>query len=178
MARPHVSSRDNRPPRVFGTGVYTRSTCGTARRDGRTHLLRKPDPDTMVPSRILIVEDDEVTNDQYARFLRLEGYDVRTALSAKAGLTEVQSMKPDAIIVDFRLPDVDGLQFLRLVRGDTANANIPVAVVTGDYFLDDSVPAQLLELRAEIVFKPLWLEDLTSLVRKMLDGDERPTLSD
>jgi two-component system OmpR family response regulator len=122
------------------------------------------------PSRILIVEDDEVTIDQYARMLRLEGYDIRTALTAEAGLTEVDSPDPpDAIIVDFRLPDMDGLAFLRQLRACAASANTPVAIVTGDYFLDDAIPLELRALRAEIFFKPLWLEDLMTLVRNMLN---------
>jgi CheY-like chemotaxis protein len=121
-------------------------------------------------SRILIVEDDEVTIDQYARMLRLEGYVVRTALNAEAGLTEVHSSTPpDAIIVDFRLPDMDGLEFLRHVRTSSVTMKTPVAIVTGDYFLDTAIPTQLEELRAEICFKPLWLEDLLTLVRKMLN---------
>jgi hypothetical protein len=40
--------------------------------------------------------------------------------------------------------------------------------VTGQYFLDDTIPAQLRELGAEVRFKPSWLEDLASLVRGLL----------
>jgi len=45
---------------------------------------------------------------------------------------------------------------------------MPVAIVTGDYFLDDSVSTELRELGAELRFKPLWLEDLVGLARNLL----------
>jgi len=44
----------------------------------------------------------------------------------------------------------------------------PVAIVTGDYFLDDSISTELRELGAELRFKPLWLEDLVGLARTLL----------
>src|SRR5687767_2280062 len=106
------------------------------------------------PSRILIVEDDVITGDHYARILRLEGYDVHTAVSAEAGLSDVESRSPHAIIVDLRMPDVDGLEFLRRLRARPDTRKTPVAIVTGDYFLDDTIPAEIQELHAAVVFKP------------------------
>jgi len=44
----------------------------------------------------------------------------------------------------------------------------PVAIVTGDYLLDDSVSTELRELGAELRFKPLWLDDLVGLARTLL----------
>ena len=45
---------------------------------------------------------------------------------------------------------------------------MPVAIVTGDYFLDDAVSRELRGLGAEVRFKPLWLEDLLALARNLL----------
>jgi DNA-binding response OmpR family regulator len=115
---------------------------------------------------ILIIEHDEVMTATYARTLRLEGYQVQTALSAEEGLREVESSHPDAIIVDFHMPGMDGFEFLRRLRA--LDDTTPVAVVTGDYFLDETIPAQLRELGAEVRFKPLWLEDLATLVQCLL----------
>jgi DNA-binding response OmpR family regulator len=63
---------------------------------------------------------------------------------------------------------VDGLGFLRRLREQTNQRDTPVAIVTGDYFLDDSVSAELRQLGAELKFKPLWLEDLVGLARTLL----------
>ena len=119
-------------------------------------------------AKILIVDDDEGVTTTFARMLRLEGFDVRTAMNGEMGLREAAATHPDAIILDLRMPLVDGLRFLRRLRADTDQRDIPVAIVTGDYFLDDEVALELRELGAEVKFKPLWLEDLVGLARDLL----------
>jgi DNA-binding response OmpR family regulator len=66
------------------------------------------------------------------------------------------------------MPLVDGLGFLRSLRATATERTIPVAIVTGDYFLDDAVSNELRELGAELRFKPMWLEDLVGLARNLL----------
>lgn len=119
-------------------------------------------------SKILIVDDDEGVTQTFARMLRLEGYQVRTAVSAETGLAEAEQSRPDAIILDLRMPLIDGLGFLRRLRATGQHSTTSVAIVTGDYFLDDAVSRELRELGAELRFKPLWLEDLVGLARNLL----------
>ena len=119
-------------------------------------------------AKILIVDDDEGVTQTFARMLRLEGYQVQTAVSAETGLLEAEESRPDAIILDLRMPLVDGLGFLRRLRAQADQATTPVAIVTGDYFLDESVSNELQQLGAELRFKPLWLEDLVGLARNLL----------
>ncbi len=121
-------------------------------------------------AKILIVDDDEGVTQTFARMLRLEGYQVRTAINAETGLVEAEQSRPDAIILDLRMPLVDGLGFLRRLRQRDEARLTPVAIVTGDYFLDDSISAELRELGAELRFKPLWLEDLVGLARNLLQS--------
>ena len=117
---------------------------------------------------ILIVDDDEGVTQTFARMLMLEGFDVRTAMNAETGLVQAQEARPDAIILDLRMPLVDGLGFLRRLRAHDEQRQTPVAIVTGDYFLDDNVSAEIRQLGAELKFKPLWLEDLVGLARTLL----------
>jgi two-component system response regulator PrrA len=119
-------------------------------------------------AKILIVDDDEGVTTTFARMLRLEGFEVRTALNGEMGLREASRSRPDAIILDLRMPLVDGLRFLRRLRADNEQRDVPVAIVTGDYFLDDDIATELRELGAEVKFKPLWLEDLVGLARNLL----------
>jgi len=119
-------------------------------------------------AKILIVDDDEGVTQTFARMLRLEGFHVRTALNAEAGLLEAREGHPDAIILDLRMPILDGLGFLRRLRSATNLQQIPVAIVTGDYFLDEAVSTELHKLGAELRFKPMWLEDLVGLARNLL----------
>ena len=122
------------------------------------------------PAKILIVDDDEGVTQTFARMLRLEGYQVRTAVSAETGLREAEHSHPDAIILDLRMPLVDGLGFLRRLRAHDHQRTTPVAIVTGDYFLDETVATELQQLGAELKFKPLWLEDLVGLARNLLQS--------
>jgi DNA-binding response OmpR family regulator len=117
---------------------------------------------------ILIVDDDEGVTQTFARMLKLEGFEVRTAMNAENGLVQAQEARPDAIILDLRMPLVDGLGFLRRLRAQDDQRQTPVAIVTGDYFLDDNVSAEIRQLGAELKFKPLWLEDLVGLARTLL----------
>ena len=119
---------------------------------------------------ILIVDDDRSVADTFARMLQLEGFGVMTALSADAGLAAARALPPDAIILDMRMPITNGLQFLRHVRTVPALASVPVAIVTGDYFLAEPIQHELRSLGASIRFKPLWLEDLIALAKTLINA--------
>jgi len=125
-------------------------------------------PTGPAPASILIVDDDEAVTQTFARMLRLEGFTVRTAINAESGLAEAAQNNPDAIILDLRMPLVDGLGFLKQLRAREGQRQVPVAIVTGDYFLDEQVSSELRQLGAELTFKPLWLEDLVGLARNLL----------
>ena len=117
---------------------------------------------------ILIVDDDRSVADTFARILKLEGFEVATAMSAEAGMEIADSVAPDAIILDMRMPITNGLQFLRLIRTKPHLVEVPVAIVTGDYFLADAIQTELRSLGASIRFKPMYLEDLLTLARTMV----------
>jgi two-component system, OmpR family, response regulator PrrA len=117
---------------------------------------------------ILIVDDDEGVTQTFARMLRLEGFEVCTAVNPEVGLRVAHEAHPNAIILDLRMPLLDGVGFLRRLRAFKEHRDTPVAIVTGDYLLDDAVSNEVRELRAELRYKPLWLEDLVGLARDLL----------
>ena len=119
---------------------------------------------------ILIVDDDRSVADTFARLLELEGFKVATALSAEAGLELADKVQPDAIILDMRMPITNGLQFLRMVRGKPHLVDVPVAMVTGDYFLPEPLQLEIKSLGAALKFKPMWLEDLLTLAKTMVSA--------
>jgi DNA-binding response OmpR family regulator len=116
------------------------------------------------------VDDDKSVAETFSRMLKLEGFGVATALSAEAGLELADNVQPDAIILDMRMPITNGLQFLRLVRSKPHLVEVPVAIVTGDYFLPESIQQELKSLGASIRFKPMWLEDLVALARTLVSA--------
>jgi two-component system, OmpR family, response regulator len=117
---------------------------------------------------ILIVDDDRGVTDTFARMLKLEGFSVATAVNADSGLELADNVRPHAIILDMRMPITNGLQFLRTLRSKPHLVDIPVAIVTGDYFLPDPIKHELMALGASLRYKPLWLEDLVALAKTMV----------
>lgn len=117
---------------------------------------------------ILIVDDDAGAAESFAPMLRSHGYDVRVAADAESGLNEVERSKPAAIVVDLHLPTVDGVEFLRRLRSSSRHSDVPVAVVTGDYQVDDEVTTQLQAMGTQLFFKPLWEDDLNKIVHDLV----------
>ena len=118
--------------------------------------------------RVLIVDDDSATADTFSRTLRLEGYEVWAGLSAEEGLSLAQTHQPNVIVLDLRMPLTSGLQLLRAIRAIPGLASTPVAIVTGDYGLEDDMRDEIKALGAELRFKPIWIEELVTLARELL----------
>ena len=117
---------------------------------------------------MLVVDDDEGVALTFSRMLRLQGYHVNTATTPAAGLELASAHHPDAIILDLRMPLLDGVEFLRRLRRTAGPRHTSVTIVTGDYFIDPQVASELKELGAQVCFKPLWIDDLVEVVRTML----------
>jgi DNA-binding response OmpR family regulator len=120
-------------------------------------------------SRILIVDDDETVLHTFAKALSLEGYDVRVAASPLTGLQEVDEAPPDAILLDLRMPFVNGIGFLYRLRAHEAHKHIPVAIITGDSCIDDPALQEMHDLDAQVLFKPIWLDEVVSVTRSLLE---------
>ena len=116
---------------------------------------------------ILVIDDDRTVTETFATALNREGFNVRTAMNAESGLREASSSHADAIILDLRMPLINGLGFLYRLRTSDEHRNTPVAIVTGA-LVDDSLQAELTELGAELRFKPLWLEDVVELAHQLV----------
>ena len=124
--------------------------------DGRKHAT------------ILLVEDDPTLGDAFAQVLRSAGYEVWLTGKAEEGLEKARLVRPQAIIVDFRMPLVNGLGFLYRLRSSEAVQATPVVVVTGDTSLSEDVRAQLQELGADLRMKPIMPNELVALVQGMI----------
>ena len=110
-----------------------------------------------------MVDDDEEGVQTFARILKLEGDSVQTALTAEMGLSAAR------LNHDLHMLLVDGPGFLRRLRSLDAQRDTPVAIVTGDYFLDDSISNEIKGLGAQVTHKPLFFEELVGLARRLLE---------
>jgi CheY-like chemotaxis protein len=121
---------------------------------------------------LLIVDDDVAVAGTLTRMLELRGYQVDSAQSAESGLEIAARDRPDAILVDMRMPSMSGIEFLRHLRRDPRLHGTPVAIITGDYFLDQTQLSEIHTLGATVRYKPLWLEDLTALAASLTTAKE------
>ena len=80
---------------------------------------------------ILIVDDDEALADVLSTRLTRQGFDTAVADHGRLGLTLARSHKPSVILLDLRLPDMDGFQLCEQLVDNEATAEIPVIIVSG-----------------------------------------------
>ena len=128
---------------------------------------------TSLNARVLIVGDDVSVTEFVGRMLRLEGFEVWAAHSADEGLVLAQTHRPHAVILDLRMPLTSGIQVLRALRGIPGMRHTPVTIVTGDYYLAESQTSEIQSLGAQVRFKPLWMDELVTLARDMLQTPVR-----
>ncbi len=115
---------------------------------------------TVDRATILIVDDDVTLARAFAQVLGGHGYDVRLAGGAEEALRELDRSRPDAILLDLRMPLINGLGFLYRIRAMAAYQSTPVIVITGDSTLGKEVLVELGELGAQVHFKPITVNDL------------------
>lgn len=101
--------------------------------------------------------------------LNRAGFDVVTAADAASGLRAFSRAHPAVILLDLRMPVVDGFELVRQIRERQNGRRVPVAVITGDLFLDDGIRQRLRSLDVEVHFKPLRFRDLVEIVEKLLE---------
>lgn len=117
------------------------------------------------PLRVLVVDDEPVLSDLLQMALRYEGWQVRTAGSGRAAVTEARSFDPDAVVLDIMLPDIDGLEVLQRIRNDGTDA--PVLFLTAKDAVEDRI-AGLTAGGDDYVTKPFSLEEVIARLRGLL----------
>jgi two-component system cell cycle response regulator DivK len=91
----------------------------------------------MTPTRILIVEDNEMNRDMLSRRLERNGYEVLIAVDGEDGIMKARTRTPDLILMDMSLPKLDGWQATRLLKADAVMRNIPVIALTAHAMSSD-----------------------------------------
>jgi CheY-like chemotaxis protein len=134
-----------------------------------------PSPSTAV-ARVLLVHDNASVAETVARALRLEGHEVWAAASADEGLALAQVHCPNAIILDLRTPLAASLSVVRSVRRLPGLAAIPVAIVTGDYHLDERQEHDVQALGAQVHYTPVWIDELVSVARELVATAAAPEI--
>ncbi|MEU7814969.1 response regulator transcription factor [Pseudonocardia sp. NPDC049154] len=117
------------------------------------------------PVRVLVVDDEATLSDLLSMALRYEGWEVRSAGDGLTAVRTARDFKPDAVVLDIMLPDLDGLEVLRRLRADSPE--VPVLFLTAKDAVEDRV-AGLTAGGDDYVTKPFSLEELVARLRGLL----------
>ncbi|WP_323179122.1 response regulator transcription factor [Streptomyces sp. NBC_00320] len=127
-----------------------------------TSLLHRPDGE---PVRILVVDDEPDVTDVLAGVMTGEGWNVRTAADGTTALAAARAFRPDAVVLDWMLPDLDGLQVLRGLRRE--EPRVCVLFLTARDAVEDRI-AGITAGGDDYVTKPYSLEEVLARLRGLL----------
>jgi DNA-binding response OmpR family regulator len=119
-------------------------------------------------STVLVIDDHVALAQGFARGLSIAGYAVHVATRADIALQLALEHPPDAIILDFNMPFVNGVGFLYRLRNLRSFEHTPVLVITAESLTDD-IRATIRSLDAHVREKPIRLDDLIQATRMMVE---------
>ncbi|MEI8243040.1 MAG: PAS domain S-box protein, partial [bacterium] len=139
---------------------------GTGRAEDAPRRVLRLSP-SEPPRAILVVDDDANNRIMLGAMLRLVGYQVREAASGYAALALLQTWRPDAVLMDLRMPDMDGVETMRRAHALCAPQALPVLIVTAEG-LPNERDALLTGGAAGYISKPLRESELLEELRRVL----------
>ena len=117
--------------------------------------------------KILVIDDEPHLVEILANRLKANGYQVATAVTAQTGLEMALSQKPDLILLDILMPDMDGYQVLRKLKEQTETKRVPVMMLTVKKWSED-VQKAMLGGAVDYLVKPFDPVILIKKIRKAL----------
>jgi len=116
--------------------------------------------------RILLIEDNEMNSDMLQRRLRHRGFEVLLAVDGRQGVDMAQRERPDLVLMDMSLPEMDGWQATRMLKGDAGTCRIPVVALTAHAMVGDrekALEAGCDDYAVKPIDMPLLLETIERL---------------
>jgi CheY-like chemotaxis protein len=119
--------------------------------------------------RILVVEDNEENRDSLTRRLERRGFEVLTATDGKAGVEKAKAEKPDLILMDMNMPEMDGWEATRQIKADPNLANVKVIALTA-YAMGGDRERALEAGCTDYHAKPIEFPKLLAQIEQILQG--------
>lgn len=123
-------------------------------------------------SRILIVEDNEMNRDMLSRRLERRGFEVSVAADGLQGIERAQSLKPELVLLDLSLPEIDGWEVARRLKSDPCTAKIPIIALTAHAMSGDREQA-LASGCDDYDTKPIEFQRLLTKIEKLLGNRQQ-----
>jgi DNA-binding response OmpR family regulator len=118
--------------------------------------------------RILVVEDEERIRAVLKYNLEFDGFEVHLAEDGRTGLRMAREIKPDLILLDWMMPEMDGLQVLSELKRDEATKDIPVFMLTAKSMMGE-VGRALYEGADDYLTKPFDVVELGQMLKLKLE---------
>ena len=122
-------------------------------------------PETRTAVRVLVVDDERSLTDLVTMALRYEGWDARSAGTGNEAVQTVRRWRPDVVVLDVGLPDLDGIEVMRRLREDVPD--VPVLFLTARDSVDDRI-AGITAGGDDYVTKPFSLEEVVARLRGLI----------
>ena len=121
-------------------------------------------------TKIAIIEDDPTIHQMYRWKFESEGFDVQLAGDGRTGVELVKTFKPDIVLLDLQMPEMDGLSALRQIRGHDWGKHIPVIILTN--LGEEESPKELkaLGISGYIVKAELTPRQVVARVKELLEN--------
>ena len=116
---------------------------------------------------IVIVEDDPDTADMFGEMVRLLGYQVRYAQRGSQAVGIIAETKPAAVLMDWKLPDISGLEVMQLLNKDAQLAKIPIIMVSAKTLPSDVEKGKESGASAYLT-KPLDFQELENAINTLV----------
>lgn len=127
-----------------------------------------------MPSRILVIDDNQELLDIYQQILEPEGFDVQVSLSPFKNLADIERLKFDLIILDYHLnAQADEDPFLHRLKTYRPTASLPVIISTADERAMREQETTLREQGVRVILKPFDIDDLVQTLRQALQEQKR-----
>jgi DNA-binding response OmpR family regulator len=154
-------------PWLRATG-WGRGRARTVDVGGGVDVPRDPNAQTSALKKVLVIDDSPTIVDVVRRTLEMQGkYAVVVARDGVEGLEQFHREHPDCVIVDVMMPELDGFQFTRAVRGETSSSQTPLIILTALSSPDTRLTG-LLSGADEYLTKPFRPNDLCATLERVL----------
>jgi len=121
--------------------------------------------------KILVVEDNEENRDSLSRRLQRRGFEVLLAPDGKVGVATAKAEKPDLILMDMNMPEVDGWEATRQIKAEPELANVPVIAITAHAMTGDKERA-IAAGCTDYHTKPIEFPKLLTQIEALLQGKD------
>jgi DNA-binding response OmpR family regulator len=115
---------------------------------------------------VLVIDDEPIVLDSCRRILRQEGFEVNGAMNGREGLKKIEEDKYDAVLVDWKLPEIDGMEVLRIIKKN--HPDVIVVMITGYPSVESAVKAMKLGV-SDYVSKPFTPDELKDVLIKAIE---------